>query len=573
MVKNLGKISDLIFQYKKIKSFIFIFFLIVASFLEGLSIAIIFPILEVMVNNNENNLLYKVFPFINNNSDYLLLNIISIISAIFILKSLFLVYLSWWNSGFLEELNYFFRTEVLKRYINNDYLFHLNTKISTLLRNAYNEVGNFIQGIIVLFRLIAEFLIFIIIFSILIFFQPKITLTIIFFFTIFGLLYILILKKKLQNWSKQIVNYSGKMIQSIQQSLESIKFIKIRNSEKKVFEDYNAKVLMFTKYTRYNAFVSEFPKIILELLGIFSILFLIYFLYQENMSNISYLIPSLGLFTAAAFRLLPNISRIIQGTQLIYSYSESIRVINDSLNISEQQNIEVKKKKFIRDIEIKDLVYSYPGTQNKVFDKINLRINKNDFVCIIGESGIGKTTLTDLITGLVEPKSGEVLIDGESLNKIGKKNWQKNIGYVPQNIILFNSTLRENISMNLKQEKVNYDKIYQSLNYSELNSFVKEKDEGLNFIIDEKGKNLSMGQIQRIAIARSLYTDAEILIFDEFTSSLDQETQDKILLSLNNFIGKKTIIMISHNEKVMAKANKIFELKKDEIGKVVLEVK
>ena len=573
MYKILKKVFNLIYNFKKIKTLLFIFFLILASFIEGISIAIIFPILEIFINNNESNLLYKFFPFLNQESNFILYNVILVISSVFFIKSIFLVYLAWWNSGFHKELNHFFRTEVLKKYINSDFLFHLDNKTSILLRNAYNEVALFVQGINILFKLIAEFFIFTIIFSILIYFQPKITFSIITFFSIFGILYILFLKRKLSSWSKNIVKYSGKMLQSIQQSLESIKFIKIRNSENKFFKDYDLKVLMFTKYTRFNAFVSDIPRIILELLGVISILFLIFFLYQENKSDISYLIPSLGLFTAAAFKLLPNISRIISGIQGIYGLSASIKVISNSLEIKEKKVIEVGKREFKKEINIKNLTYSYPGSSQKIFDRVNLKINKNDFVCIVGESGIGKTTLTDLITGLIEAESGEILIDGENLKSINKRSWHKNIGYVPQNIMLFNNSIKENISMSLNEDEIDNSKIEKSLYYAELNSFVKEKKEGLDFIIDEKGKNLSMGQIQRIAIARGLYTDAEVLIFDEFTSSLDQETQRKILLSLNNLIGKKTIILVSHSENVISKANKIIKLSRGPSGKVEIILK
>ena len=573
MYKNLKKVFNQIYNFKKIKTLLFIFFLILASFIEGISIAIIFPILELFINNNESNILYKFFPFSNQESDFILYNIILVISSVFFIKTIFLVYLAWWTSGFHKELNHFFRTEVLKKYINSDFLFHLDNKTSILLRNAYNEVGLFVAGVEVSFRLIAEFFIFIIIFSILIYFQPKITFSIVSFFSILGILYISFLKRKLSSWSKNILKYSGKMIQSIQQSLESIKFIKIRNAENKFFKDYDSNVLMFTKYQRFNLFFAHMPKILLELLGAISILFLIFFLYQENKSDFSYLIPSLGLFTAATFKLLPNISRIVSSIQVIYGLSASIKVISNSLEIKEKKIIEVSKREFKKEISIKNLTYSYPGSSQKIFDKVNLKINKNDFVCLVGESGIGKTTLTDLIMGLIEAESGEILIDGENLKSINKRSWHKNIGYVPQNIMLFNNSIKENISISLNEDEIDNSKIEKSLYYSELNSFVKEKKEGLDFIIDEKGKNLSMGQIQRIAIARGLYTDAEVLIFDEFTSSLDKETQRKILLSLNNLIGKKTIILVSHSENVISKANKIIKLSRDPSGKVEIILK
>ena len=159
-----------------------------------------------------------------------------------------------------------------------------------------------------------------------------------------------------------------------------------------------------------------------------------------------------------------------------------------------------------------------------------MEIKKNDFICIVGESGTGKTTLSDLILGLLKPSKGEILIDGQNLNDKNLKDWQKNVGYVPQNIILFNDTIKENITLANETEKIDSDMLDQVVESAQLAEMTSNKKDNLNFIIDEKGKNLSAGQIQRVAIARALFSKPEILIFDEFTSSLDQKTKVKYLM-------------------------------------------
>ena len=195
------------------------------------------------------------------------------------------------------------------------------------------------------------------------------------------------------------------------------------------------------------------------------------------------------------------------------------------------------------------------------------RISKNEFICFVGESGVGKTTIIDLISGILEPENGEIIIDGNKLDESNKFIWQKNIGYVSQNTILYNGSIKENISI-LENDKVDDLKINNAIYFSKLEEFIKSKKEGLDFIISEKGSNLSGGQIQRLGIARSLYNDPQVLILDEFTSALDQKTQLDILNSIESLIGKKTIITISHNKAVFDKADKIIQLKKNQNGKI-----
>ena len=570
MIREFFKVYKLVYNYNSFKSIYFNFIVIISTFLEGISIGIIFPLLDLTINKNKENIIFDLFPFINLENPNYILKIIVIFICIFLIKSIFLVYLSWWRSGYIKELNFYFRSQIFKKYILSKYDFFLINKPSIIMRNSFNEISFLVQSIDSILKLISEFFVFFIIFLVLIYFEAKGTAVGILIFGLSGLIYIVFLRNFLKNWSKNVQYFSGKIIQTIQQSIDTIKFLKISNIEKKAIKDYDFNITEFVRYHRLRNFLSDIPRIFLELLGVIVILTIFYYLYDPNRSDMSYLVPSISLIAAAAFRLLPSIGRIMNYMQSLYGVSASIQTIQSALSKNEGRVKEVSnntKLKLNEKIELKNITFSYPNTNHKILNNLNLKISKNEFICFVGESGVGKTTIIDLISGILEPENGEIIIDGNKLDESNKFIWQKNIGYVSQNTILYNGSIKENISI-LENDKVDDLKINNAIYFSKLEEFIKSKKEGLDFIISEKGSNLSGGQIQRIGIARSLYNDPQVLILDEFTSALDQKTQLDILNSIESLIGKKTIITISHNKAVFDKADKIIQLKKNQNGKI-----
>ena len=320
-------------------------------------------------------------------------------------------------------------------------------------------------------------------------------------------------------------------------------------------------------------FFSDIPKNLLEFISVIILIFTILFLFKFYGTDFQSIIPTLGLIGAASFRMIPGVHRIVNISQMIYNMNSSIQVVYSELIRTKKTNVNTKDKILLNDtIRFEEVAYIYPNSKKHVFQNLNFEIKKGDCLCIKGESGIGKTTIIDLISGLLKPSHGKIKIDGKSLEDIQAiRSWQNNIGYIPQQTVLYNATILENITYGRNYEKNDEENLNKAINYSELNDFIKEKQGGLNYEISERGSNLSGGQIQRFAIARGLYTDPDVLICDEFTSSLDNPTQEKILNSLNNLVGKTTIIFISHNNKVIERANKILEVLKDQNGKTIVK--
>ena len=290
----------------------------------------------------------------------------------------------------------------------------------------------------------------------------------------------------------------------------------------------------------------SFPRPLFEFLLIVLIVLIVQFKsYIEDIENYSSVLPLLGLYAAIAFRLVPSFTRILVHLNNIKFSKASVDVIFQELKLKDKKdiNIEFDKNFVFTNIEFKNVSFAYDG-KPEVFDNINFSINKNEFVAIIGESGIGKTTLIDLIAGLVEPSKGEILLNGKKIFSENKNNIISAIGYIPQNYNFLDDTIEKNIAFG--EEKPDLKKIEKSLIQANLSKFVETLKNKSQEKIGEQGIMLSGGQKQRLAIARSLYLDAQILILDESTSSLDQETEGKIFEEFMKLKDMKTLIVISH---------------------------
>lgn len=566
MLELFFKIVKSVYKIDKVGVFKLNFILFFSTILESASIALVFPILGLLANNSQDNFFYH-FNFLNfENTDIVFFSLILFL-FFFIIKSFILLFFSWWKTGFIFNLNNIFSKQIFESYLDKDIEFYLKNKPSSLLRNSYEEIRKFVSSIDYFFRLLTEILIFILITIGLFIFQPKISLIIFIFFSLMGFLYIKFTKKPQKDWSSKKLFFSGKVMQILQQSFESIKYIKVSNTGNIQAQKHFLEIKNLNKFSRYSSFFADVPKNFLETAGVIILIVIIFSLYDSAKENTGSLIPTLGLFVAASFKILPGLNRIIGTIQLIYSISASINTVYYDLNSKRKSKLNSNNLiniNFSKLIKFKNVHYKYPKSESYIFKNLNLDINKNDFVYIKGESGVGKTTLIDLLSGLIKPIQGEIIIDDIKINsEKNVRSWQKKIGYIPQTPLMYNGTLVENITYFQNENKINYNKLNEVINFAELENFIKNLQGGLSYIINERGSNLSGGQIQRLAIARSLYLSPEILICDEFTSSLDQDTENKILNSLQKLKGKITVVFISHNQKLEKISNKIISISKD----------
>tara|TARA_Y100000031_G_scaffold146112_1_gene179548 strand:- start:1362 stop:2327 length:966 start_codon:yes stop_codon:yes gene_type:complete len=306
----------------------------------------------------------------------------------------------------------------------------------------------------------------------------------------------------------------------------------------------------------------------LTILGMSLVFFLFIFLNKPVAS----FIPTIGLFAAVAIRLVPSIIRISNSVQAMIFTAP---VINNLLEIIEEGKKDTKIENLSNEIniefknliEIKNLTYSYPSSKSSVLSNLNLNIKFGDTIGIVGVTGVGKSTLINLILGLLKPSSGTILVDNKKIYN-GIKSWQRQIGYVPQSVYLLDDTIKSNIAFGVPDEKIDDKKIFDAVRKARLSSFFENVNLRINNKIGEFGEKVSGGQKQRIGIARAFYNDPKIIILDESTSSLDLETEKQIINEISLLKGKKTILIISHRHSSLANCEKIYELKNRELKEI-----
>ena len=392
-------------------------------------------------------------------------------------------------------------------------------------------------------------------------------------FIIFGYLFNYFNKKKIGLMGISRLTHENGRLRSLIEGLSGVREIKLSSKDGNIMKNFiyhnNSIAKINISMTLRNALSK--PAFEIFMLILLSIA-LFYFILQNLLS--ATLIPILGIYLAAAYRLVPSVAIIVQSIQEIQFSLKGVKNLKDDIKKFElnqiKNNYEKNKIKFQNKIEIKGLSFSYDlpdkKEKNKIFDKLNLEIKKGDFIGIHGESGSGKSTFLDLLVGLQTPYDGKILVDGGNIHE-NLKNWQNLIGCVPQEVFISDDTLRKNIAFGVLEENISHNNIEKSIEFANLKNFSKNLENGIDTIIGERGSRLSGGQKQRIGIARAMYYDPDILIFDESTNSLDIETENKIIDEINLYRKNKTIIIVSHKENLFKNCDYIYKIENKKINK------
>ena len=563
MIKNL----NLIFDKNQILSFILIsFFIIISMILESLSIGLIFPILSVTINpdiQNQNfffNFLYERLNFFE--SDQKIQFFLVLFSIVYLLKIFFLIFFSWYKSKFTWNIHNQLSRKIFKKYLEQDLSFFKDNNTGKIIRNLTAEISIFISsGVGPIINLISNSFIllgFIIIFLIIDF---KITLILVALISTLTFVFNYFNNFFLKIWgSKRQIN-EGLRISFLNQGLNSIKEARIYGKENWFLNKFNYHNKKTFNSLRNYDFVKTLPRFFLEIIVlIFSISVIIIFFDDQPLGEF---IPFFGVLFVAFYRAVPILSQLLVSSQSITYAKPSFSLILETLKLKTHNKLnqtEESSINFKETLELKNLSVSYGKDDDFILKNINLKIKKGDRIGIVGESGIGKSTFLDCLMGLIKPTNGSILVDGKNIFS-NLREWHKKIGYVPQSIYLIDDTIKKNIAFGEDEQNINMEKINDSLKGAELINFLNKLSKKENSMVGEKGTKISGGEKQRIAIARSLYIDPEIMIFDEATSGLDPDTENKIIDSINKIASDKTIIMVSHKRSSLRHCKKIYEIK------------
>ena len=563
----------LIYKQKKYAIFMLVL-MFIAMILESLSVGIIFPLISILLKGDiGTTFLSHFFVFGESAGKNLIYIGLSITLIIFLIKNLALTYNLWQQTKFLRELHYEFTNRLFKHYLKNDYMFFLNNNSAYLFRNLTEVISSFVGFVKGHMILLSEITVFFGI-AFVLFYVDFLTTTIILVSVgaVSFLIYILTIGK-ISLLGKQRNIFGAELNKHLLQGMASAKDVKILDREDDLIHQVDKNLFKMTGIQQIIHFITGLPRFSFEVLMvcIFSVVVLVMIGSKKDVVDI---IQYLGVFAVASFRIVPGVSRILTAYQNI-KYIEPateilIKEFNSINNSYVKKNYHSKNSnvslKFQKEINLTNLSFSYPTRKEFSLSQLSMTIKKGDFIGIIGETGSGKSTLINLIIGLLRPSEGKVAVDTLNINS-NLSAWYKKIGYVPQSVYLIDDTIRKNIAFGLREEDIDDNLIKQAVEKASLNKFLSELSSGLETVVGEKGIRLSGGQQQRIGIARALYRDPEILVLDEATSSLDQLTEKKIMESVQFLKRQKTILIATHRLFTVENCDKIFFIDKGKIIK------
>ena len=555
---------------QKKELFILIFLLLIGMLFEMIGIGILIPALSLMINPE----ILKNYQFFNSFSNYfhsystqnIILFGLSILLLVNILKTIFIIFLGWRQSRFSITVSSELSQKLFSGYLQKEYSFHLNKNSSEILHNVQSEIQQFNSVLQLTISLITELSILFSVAIILFLVAPLPSVAITIFLTFTSFIYFTLTKKKLLKWGQERLEYSIKSNQILIEGISGVKEVKVFGVENYFINNY-------TKYSKLNSNIIErvntlanVPRPFLELLSITGLIGLIAYILLQN-NGLETLIPTVGVFVAGAFRIIPSVNKILNSLQTIKYTIPSVENLYLEMNSIIFLQKEAKAKiniTFDNELSIQNLTFNYPKTTLATLKSISLKIKKGETIGIIGESGSGKSTLIDLILGLLPLKNGKVFTDENNIED-NLISWRNKIGYVPQTIFLTDSTIKRNIAFGIDSNSIDDELIKNSIVASQLLDFVETLEKGVDTEIGERGVRISGGQRQRIGIARALYHNPPILILDEATSALDLETETEVMKAIYNLHGSKTIIIVTHRISTLDKCDTIYKIKDGEI--------
>lgn len=552
---------------KEDKKFLFslLLFSVFISFIESFAISLVMPFITLASDFSyfdKNKYLIQL-------KDYLALPVFEIIVYFGVVLIVFYVLRALLNSYYFHLLARFSKGryhaiayKVFAKFLNTDYENFTQKNQSEILKSITGEVYNLSTMISSFLLMMSEIFVVLLLYALMLLVNYKITLFLSLFMIINAFILIKILSPIVKKAGLKREEAMKNFFEILNTNLNNFKLIKLKTKEDGVLNLFKTQSEIFARANITNESVSAMPRIYLEGVGFCVLVFIVVFLVFKNQSDISGILATISIFVLALYRLMPSANRIITSYHDLLYYRSSLDIIYQILK-QKEESLGEEKIDFDKELRLENLTFGYKDKKN-LFTCLNLSIKKGEKIAFIGESGCGKSTLVDIIIGLLSPKEGRVLLDENELNMKNVKNYRQKIGYIPQNIYLFNDSIAKNISFG---DEVDEEKLQRVIKQANLEHFVKNLPQGVQTKVGDGGSNLSGGQKQRIAIARALYLDPEILVLDEATSALDTESEARIMDEIYKISKDKTMIIIAHRLSTITRCDSIYRLENGKLFK------
>lgn len=578
MIRILKKLRVLLDRKQKTAMVGLMFLMVIGAFLQTAGVGLLVQVVNVIVDPDalQNSAMvawlydalgcdsYKTFSIV----------VMMLLILVFVLKNVFLYIQQKLTYAFVYTNQFRTSERMMRNYLRRDYEFYLSADTAVVQRSITSDVNNMYALILSLLQLMSDGVVSV--FVIAYCFATNGTMTILLAVVLAALMLLVkgILKPIMYKAGKDNQDYYSGLFKWISQTVQGIKEVKVGGREQFFVDEYRrcgkGYVDAVQKYTLYN----NIPKLLMESICVAAMVGYMIFLVATGMPTDD-MLSVLSTLAAAAFVLLPCVNRINYQLNSIAYFEPFFMGVSDNLQdeisgdkvdmtfaAGKAEKLPVKKC-----IELKNITYAYPGTEKLIFDHAGLTVPIGAAVGVVGTTGAGKSTIVDILLGLLKVREGEVCADGVDIRE-NYRGWLRNIGYIPQMIFMLDDTIRNNIAFGIDKDEIDEDKVWEVLREAQLDDFVRSLPEGLDTGIGERGIRLSGGQRQRISIARALYHDPEVLVLDEATSALDNDTEKAIMDSINKLHGKKTLIIIAHRLQTIEQCDIVYRV---ENGKVTVE--
>jgi len=577
ILKKLNKLLD-----KKQKSFmvLLVFMMLIGALLETASVTLIIPVISVVMNPQavtDNKYVAPLYDALGMKTpqDFTVLVMLSLIAA-FVLKNIYLYVQQKVLYKFVYTNQFRTSERMMKNYIRRPYEYFLNADTAVIQRSITSDVNNMYALILSLLTLVSETIVAIFLVAVLLLAEPLMTIMISVLLLVTLFVIKLALKPVMKKAGKDNQDFYSSLFKWISQTVTGIKEVKIGGRESYFVDEYircgRGYVDAVQKYTLY----SNVPRLLIETICVAAMVLYMLFLILSGQDGTE-MMAILSAFGVAVVRLMPCANRINNQINNISYFEPFLMGVSDNLQddigdastdmedlMPVSEKLPVKEK-----VILEHITYHYPNTEKLIFDDASIEIPVGKSIGIVGSSGAGKSTIVDVLLGLLRMQNGTIKADGvDVMDGANYRKWLKNVGYIPQSIFMLDDTIRKNVAFGVPEDKISEERIWEVLKEAQLDEFVRSLPEGLETGIGERGVRLSGGQRQRIGIARSLYEDPEILILDEATSALDNDTEAAIMDSINHFMGKKTLIIIAHRLQTIEKCDMVYRV---ENGKLMKE--
>lgn len=583
LLKKIGYIFD---RKQKVQLGILGVMIFIGGLLETLGVGAMIPVVTALLTPETLQEYVDKYPILQKICDMLGIQsvgqmttaLLLALMAIYIIKNLYLVYLVYRQNTFITQSRNQMISRVMGEFLNRPYEQYLGADIPTVFRITDSDIPQTFSLMLAMLQLASEVVVSGLIFIVLLCTDIFMTLFIMVLFGVMTLVIVKVFKPKLNKIGAKNQAIQSRIAKWRIQAIYGLKDVKVLNREEFFVRNYYETGKVGANVGRTYAVMNNIPRLLIETVFIVGVLTFI-IIYMKGGGNVASMVSTLAAFGVAAMRVLPSVNRINTYITEISYNQPSLDFVYQNLQegmktdamLAQRKAYSQKEKLELKDkIELNHISFHYPDSDKNIFTDAHMEVPKGKSVGIMGTSGAGKSTIVDILLGLLHAQEGEITCDGVDIFK-NYESWLAQIGYIPQSIYLIDESIRDNIAFGIDADKIDEKRIWEVLEEAQLKEFVEELPNGLDTTIGDRGVRLSGGQRQRIGIARALYHDPEILVFDEATSALDNDTEAAVMDAVNSFHGKKTMIIIAHRLNTIEKCDIIYKVEEGKLIQTTLE--